>query len=108
MSKAITITDASFEEQVLQSETPILVDFWAEWCGPCKMIAPVLNEIADEMEGKLLIGKINVDEHQSTMMAYGIMGIPALLLFKNGELVERFTGFRPKPALVKELQPHLN
>lgn len=108
MSKPITITDSSFEEQVIQSDTPVLVDFWAEWCGPCKMIAPVLDEIATELDGKLIIGKLNVDENQSTMMAYGIMGIPALLLFKDGELVERITGFRPKQALLSEIQPHVN
>ncbi|MEZ4656595.1 MAG: thioredoxin [Caldilineaceae bacterium] len=108
MGNAITITDATFEEQVINSETPVLVDFWAEWCGPCKMIAPVLDEIATELNGKLTIGKINVDEEQSTMMAYGIMGIPALLLFKDGELVTRITGFRPKPQLMAELKSHIN
>ncbi|MCB0097272.1 MAG: thioredoxin [Caldilineaceae bacterium] len=108
MGNAITITDATFEEQVINSDTPVLVDFWAEWCGPCKMIAPVLDEIATELNGKLTIGKINVDEEQSTMMAYGIMGIPALLLFKDGELVTRITGFRPKPQLMAELTPHIN
>ncbi|MCB9147592.1 MAG: thioredoxin [Caldilineaceae bacterium] len=108
MGNAIKITDATFEEQVINSDTPVLVDFWAEWCGPCKMIAPVLDEIATELNGKLTIGKINVDEEQSTMMAYGIMGIPALLLFKDGELVTRITGFRPKPQLMAELTPHIN
>ena len=108
MGNAITIKDATFEEQVINSDTPVLVDFWAEWCGPCKMIAPVLDEIATELNGKLTIGKINVDEEQSTMMAYGIMGIPALLLFKDGELVTRITGFRPKPQLMAELTPHIN
>ena len=108
MGNAIQITDADFQELVINSETPVLVDFWAEWCGPCKMIAPVLDEIATEMEGKLIIGKINVDENQSTMMAYGIMGIPALLLFKNGEVATPITGFRPKTQLVQELTPHVN
>lgn len=108
MGSAITITDADFQEKVVESETPVLVDFWAEWCGPCKMIGPVLDEIAQEMEGKLIIGKVNVDENQSTMMAYGIMGIPALLLFKDGEVAARITGFRPKPQLVSEIEPYLN
>lgn len=108
MGNAIAISDAEFEEKVIKSDVPVLVDFWAEWCGPCKMIAPVLDEIASEMDGKLVIGKVDVDENQSTMMAYGIMGIPALLLFKNGEVVTRITGFKPKPALMSELEPHLN
>ena len=108
MGNAIAISDAEFDEKVIKSETPVLVDFWAEWCGPCKMIAPVLDEIAEELDGKLVIGKVNVDENQSTMMAYGIMGIPALLLFKDGEVVTRITGFRPKPQLLGEIEPHVN
>jgi len=108
MGNAIAISDADFDEKVIKSETPVLVDFWAEWCGPCKMIAPVLDEIAEELDGKLVIGKVNVDENQSTMMAYGIMGIPALLLFKDGEVVTRITGFRPKPQLMGEIEPHVN
>lgn len=108
MGDSIAISDAEFEEKVIKSDVPVLVDFWAEWCGPCKMIAPVLDEIATEMDGKLVIGKVNVDENQSTMMAYGIMGIPALLLFKDGEVVTRITGFRPKPQLLGEIEPHLS
>lgn len=108
MGNAIAISDAEFEEKVIKSDMPVLVDFWAEWCGPCKMIAPVLDEIAEEMDGKLVIGKVNVDENQSTMMAYGIMGIPALLLFKDGEVVTRITGFKPKPQLMADIEPHVN
>jgi len=108
MGNTIEVTDSTFEEKVLKSDKPVLVDFWAEWCGPCKMIAPVLDEIATEWDGKIVIGKIDVDENQSTMMAYGIMGIPALLLFKDGELVTRVTGYKPKNQLINELQPYVN
>ena len=87
MSTPIHVTDGSFEQQVINAETPILVDFWAEWCGPCKMIAPVLEEIAMEYEGKLQIGKLDVDNNPDTAMAYGVMSIPTLLLFKSGQLV---------------------
>jgi len=108
MSKPVHVTDSTFEKEVLEAENPVLVDFWAEWCGPCKMIAPVLEELATEMDGKLTIGKLDVDENQSTAMAYGIFSIPTLLLFKNGEPVERIVGFQPKAQLVNRLQAHLS
>ena len=107
MSEAVQVTDATFENDVLNSETPVLVDFWAEWCGPCKMIAPILDELTTEMDGQLVIGKLDVDENPSTAMSYGVMSIPTLLLFKNGEPVERIVGYQPKPQLVGKLQPHL-
>jgi thioredoxin 1 len=107
MSNAIQVTDTTFEDQVLQSEKLILVDFWAEWCGPCKMIAPVLDELASELDGQLVISKLNVDENPDTSMAYGVMSIPTLLLFKGGEPVDRIVGFQQKPQLLKRLQPHL-
>ena len=108
MSNPVHVSDSTFEKQVLESEQPVLVDFWAEWCGPCKMIAPVLKELAQEMDGKLTIGKLDVDENQNTAMAYGVFSIPTLLLFKNGEPVERIVGFQPKPQLMNRLQAHLS
>jgi thioredoxin 1 len=108
MGKPVVVTDGNFQETVLDSETPILVDFWAEWCGPCKMIAPVLEEIADEMDGQLTIGKLDVDANMNTAMAYGVSSIPTLLLFKDGEAVERVIGMRQKKQLLGEIQPHIS
>jgi thioredoxin 1 len=107
MSAPVKVTDGTFEELVVNSDTPVLVDFWAEWCGPCKMIAPVLDEIAKEMDGNLIIGKLDIDENQDTAMAFGVMSIPTLLLFKNGEPVERIVGFQPKPQLEARLKQHV-
>ena len=108
MSKPVEVTDSTFDEMVISADTPVLVDFWAEWCGPCKMIAPVLEELATELDGKLTIGKLDVDENQSTAMAYGVFSIPTLLLFKDGEPVERIVGFQPKPQLLGKIQGHLD
>jgi len=95
-----TVTDASFDAEVLQANEPVVVDFWAEWCGPCKMIAPVLEEIADEMNGKVKIAKLNVDENQQTAMKYGVRSIPTLIMFKNGEPASTQVGAAPKGKLV--------
>jgi thioredoxin 1 len=95
----VTLTDANFSEQVLKSSTPVLVDFWAEWCGPCKMIAPVLDELATEYDGKVKIGKVNIDEHQQLAINYGINSIPTLLFFKNGEVADQVIGMRSKRDL---------
>ena len=108
MGKPITVTDSTFENLVVNADTPVLVDFWAEWCGPCKMSAPVLEEIATDLAGKLTIGKLDVDENGSTAMAFGVMSIPTLLLFKGGKPVERIVGFQPKQQLLSKLQRHLN
>ena len=108
MGKPVEITDGNFQEKVLESEQPILVDFWAEWCGPCKMIAPVLEEIAEEMDGQLTIGKLDVDANMNSAMAYGVSSIPTLVLFKNGEIVERIVGLRQKKVLMGELEGHLS
>lgn len=107
MSKPFVVTDQDFEEKVLQSREVIVTDFWAEWCGPCKMIAPVLDEIAREYDGKLKVAKLDVDANPSTAMAYGILSIPTLLVFKNGQPVERIVGFMPKERLLSRIRPHL-
>jgi thioredoxin 1 len=107
MGKPVDVTDNTFEDMVVNADTPVLVDFWAAWCGPCKMIAPVLEEIATELDGKLVIGKLDVDANQDTAMAFGVMSIPTLLLFKNGEPVDRIVGFQPKAQLMRRLNAHL-
>jgi thioredoxin 1 len=106
MAKPVKVTDSTFDKMVVESEQPVLVDFWAEWCGPCKMIAPVLEEIATDLDGKLTIGKLDVDDNQSTAMAFGVMSIPTLLLFKGGKPVERIVGYQPKQQLLGKLQRH--
>jgi thioredoxin 1 len=95
----VTLTEENFSDQVLKSPTPILVDFWAEWCGPCKMIAPVLDELAAEYDGKVKIGKVNIDEHQQIAINYGINSIPTLLFFKNGQVADQVVGMRSKRDL---------
>jgi thioredoxin len=97
--KIIHITDDTFEQEVLQSQTPVLVDYWAEWCGPCKMIAPALDHIASEYEGRLKVAKLNIDENQSTPPKYGIRGIPTLMLFKNGNVEATKVGALSKTQL---------
>lgn len=104
----LEVTDAAFEEQVLKAELPILVDFWADWCGPCRMIAPIVEEIASEYEGRLVVGKMDVTANPDTPGNLGIMGIPTLILFKDGEEVERVVGFRPKEDLEEAILPHLS
>jgi thioredoxin 1 len=107
VSASITVTDATFDEQVLASETPVLVDFWATWCGPCKMIAPVLEEIASEYAGKLTIAKLDIDANPITPSKYGIMGAPTLNLYVNGEVVTQILGAKPKRQLLAAIQDHL-
>ena len=101
------VTDANFESEVLQSSSPVLVDYWAEWCGPCKMIAPILDEVAKEYNGKLKVAKLNIDENQETPAKYGIRGIPTLMLFKGGNIEATKLGALSKSQLAAFIDSHL-
>jgi thioredoxin len=109
MSKTLELTKESFEKEVLKSEIPVLVDFWAPWCGPCRMMAPVLDELSSELEGRIRIAKMDVENPSNQELAekYEIMSIPNMKLFKGGEVVKDFVGFRPKEALKGELEAEL-
>lgn len=98
----ITVTDADFQQKVLDSELPVLVDFWAEWCGPCRMLGPVLEEMSDDYEGKVIIAKVNVDENPASAAQYGVTSIPLVLGFQGGQKVAESVGAKPKAALEKE------
>jgi thioredoxin 1 len=103
----LTLNDSSFDSDVLNSAVPVLVDFWAEWCGPCRMMEPTIDSIATEYAGKIKVGKLNVDDNGGTAMRYGIRGIPTLLLFKGGRVVEQRVGAVGKSEVQKMLEPHL-
>lgn len=103
MHNAVEFNDQNFDAEVLQSEAPVMVDFWAPWCGPCRMIAPLVEELAGEFAGSVKIGKVNVDDSPNTAASYGISSIPTIMIFKGGEVVDRFMGVQPKTRLVEAL-----
>ena len=104
MATPITVTDTSFKEEVLDSNVPVLVDFWAAWCSPCKMIAPIVEALAQEYDGQIKVAKVDVDANPITPGMFGIMSIPTLMLFRGGKAEERIVGYQPKPALEAKLQ----
>jgi thioredoxin 1 len=108
MGKEITLTDANFQQEVLESKIPVLVDFWATWCGPCRMLGPIIDELTEEYAGKVKVGKINTEEHTELAGQYGIISIPTLLVFQNGKPVDQIIGAVPKNAISKKLDAVLS
>ena len=108
MSKPIAVSDSNFEQTVLQAKTPVLVDFWAAWCGPCRMVAPLVEELAEEYKGRISFAKLDVDQNRETASKYGIMSIPTLLIFKEGKPISNIVGFRPKAELKRSLDAALD
>jgi thioredoxin 1 len=109
MSKEpLHVSDETFQSEVLESDLPVLIDFWAPWCGPCRMLAPIIEELAADYDGRVVVGKVNTDENGDAPQRYGIMGIPTLIIFKDGEEVERLVGVRPKQAIVEKLDALLD
>ena len=104
---ALEITDENFQEVVLNSDKPVLVDFWATWCGPCRTVGPIVDELATELEGRVVVGKVNVDSNSDTPLTYGIRSIPTLLIFKNGEIVDKLVGAVPKSQLLEKLEAQM-
>jgi len=107
MGNAVAVTEQNFDTEVVQSPIPVLVDFWAAWCGPCRAVAPAVEEIATEYNGRLKVVKVDVDENQEISIKYGVRSIPTLLVFKNGQVVETLVGAYPKPMLLNKIKPHI-
>ena len=103
----VEVTDANFDQDVLKADQPVLVDFWATWCGPCRAIAPIVDELAKEYQGKIKVGKMDVDRNNATPMRYGVRGIPTLLVFKGGQVKEQIVGYVPKETIQKALDKHI-
>jgi thioredoxin 1 len=107
MSKVLELSDASFEQEVLHSDIPVLVDFWATWCGPCRKLSPVIDEISEEYDGKVKFAKLNTEDYLECAKKYFISGLPTLLIFKNGEAVERLTGLMPKSTIISNIEKYV-
>ena len=108
MAELFHFSDGTFQQDVLASATPVLVDFTAAWCGPCQLLAPIVEQLAGEWDGRVKVGSLDIDENEDTTMKYGVIGVPTLMLFVNGEAKERLVGFMPKERIVSKLTPHLN